>query len=50
MPADIPESRQTIQMALESVTTEMLTLVEETEYQLDKCHATSEAQSSNMIM
>lgn len=25
MPADIPESRQTIQMALESVTTEMLT-------------------------
>jgi hypothetical protein len=39
MSADIPESRQRIQMALKSVTTEMLTNVKETEYQLDICHA-----------
>jgi len=39
MSADIPESRQRIQMALESVTTEMLTNVKETEYQLDICRA-----------
>jgi hypothetical protein len=32
MSADTPESRQRIQMALESVTTEMLTNVKETEY------------------
>jgi hypothetical protein len=39
MSADIPESRQRIQMALESVTTEMLTNVKETQYKLDICHA-----------
>jgi hypothetical protein len=52
MSADIPESRQRIQMALESVTTEMLTNMKETEYQLDICHASVNLtlSSSNTIL